>query len=106
MLSTVPISPTGTESEVLTKIFFVGGVEKSRPCIASHANGLAVFYRPGEKLQTSKRTVLHSQSFQISSDKFAELEKWKWDAPSAKTSQTFSRATARANLRGDLLQTD
>jgi hypothetical protein len=33
-------------------------------------------------------------SSQISSDKFAELEKWKWDATSAKTSQTFSLTTA------------
>jgi len=74
MLSTVAIAPTGTESEVLTKIFFVGGVENSCPCLASHANALAVFYQPGEKPQTSKRMVLHSKSFQISSDKFAELE--------------------------------
>jgi thiamine biosynthesis lipoprotein len=75
MLSTVAVAPTGTESEVLTKIFFVGGVEKSRPYLASHANALGVFYQPGENPQTFKRTVLRSKSFQISSDKFAELEK-------------------------------
>jgi thiamine biosynthesis lipoprotein len=75
MLSTVAVAPTGTESEVLTKIFFVGGVEKSRPYLASHANALAVFYQPAEKPQTFKRMVLRSKFFQISSDKFAELEK-------------------------------
>jgi thiamine biosynthesis lipoprotein len=75
MLSTVAVAPTGTESEALTKIFFVGGVEKSRQYLASHANALAVFYQPAEKPQTFKRTVLHSKSFQIPSDSLAELEK-------------------------------
>jgi hypothetical protein len=35
----------------------------------------SVFYQPAEKPQTFKRTVLRSKSIQISSDKFAELEK-------------------------------
>jgi thiamine biosynthesis lipoprotein len=75
MLSTVAVARTGTESEVLTKVFFVGGVEKSRLYLASHANALAVFYQPGEKPQTFERTVLRSKSFEVSSDEFAELEK-------------------------------
>jgi thiamine biosynthesis lipoprotein len=75
MLSTVAVARTGTESEVLTKVFFVGGVEKSRSYLASHANALAVFYQPGEKPQTFRRVVLRSKSFRTSSDESAELEK-------------------------------
>jgi len=75
MLSTVAAVPTGTESETLTKIFFVGGVDKSRPYLGSHPNAIGVFYQPGEQQQTFKRTLLRSKSFQISSDSLAELEK-------------------------------
>jgi thiamine biosynthesis lipoprotein len=75
MLATVAVAPTGTESEVLTKVFFVGGVERSRHYLADHANALAVFYQPGEKPRTFKRAVLRSKSFKISSAEFAELEK-------------------------------
>jgi thiamine biosynthesis lipoprotein len=75
MLSTVAAVPTGTESEVLTKVFFVGGVEKSRSYLATHANAIGVFYQPGDKPRTFTRTVLRSTSFQIPSDSIAELEK-------------------------------
>jgi thiamine biosynthesis lipoprotein len=75
MLSTVAVVPTGTESEALTKIFFVGGVDKSRLYLASHANAIAVFYQPGDKPRTFTRTVLRSTSFQIPPDSIAELEK-------------------------------
>jgi thiamine biosynthesis lipoprotein len=75
MLSTVAAVPTGTESETLTKIFFVGGVEKSRTYLASHPNALGLIYQPGEQPQSFKRTLLRSKSFQISSESLAELEK-------------------------------
>jgi hypothetical protein len=75
MLSTVAAAPTGVETEALTKIFFVGGVEKSRRYLASHPNAIAIFYQPGEKPLTFRRTVLRSKSFQIPSDSLAELEK-------------------------------
>jgi thiamine biosynthesis lipoprotein len=75
MLSTVGAAPTGVETEVLTKVFFVGGVEKSRRYLASHANAIGVFYQPGDTPRTFDRTMLRSKSFQIPSDSIAELEK-------------------------------
>jgi thiamine biosynthesis lipoprotein len=74
MLSTVAAVPTGIETEALTKIFFVGGVEKSRQYLATHPNAIGIFYQPAEKPQTFKRTVLRSKSFQIPFDSIAELE--------------------------------
>jgi thiamine biosynthesis lipoprotein len=74
MLSTVAAVPTGIETEALTKIFFVGGVEKSRQYLATHPNAIGILYQPDDKPQTFKRTVLRSKSFQISSDSIAELE--------------------------------
>jgi len=74
MLSTVAAVPTGVETEVLTKVFFVGGVEKSRAYLATHPNAIGIFYQPGDKPQTFKRTVLRSKSFHIPSDSIAELE--------------------------------
>ena len=74
MLSTVGAVPTGIETEALTKIFFVGGVEKSRQYLATHPNAIGILYQPGDKPQTFKRTVLRSQSFQIPPDSIAELE--------------------------------
>jgi thiamine biosynthesis lipoprotein len=75
MLSTVAAVPTGIETEALTKIFFVGGVEKSRQYLAAHPNAIGIFYQPGDKPQTFRRTVLRSKSFQIPSGSIAELEK-------------------------------
>ncbi len=74
MLSTVAAVPTGVETEALTKIFFVGGIEKSRRYLATHPNAIGLFYQPGAQPQTFKRTVLRSSSFQIPSDSIAELE--------------------------------
>ena len=74
MLSTVAAVPTGVETEALTKIFFVGGVRKSRQYLATHPNAIGIFYQLGDKPQTFKRTVLRSKSFQIPSDSIAELE--------------------------------
>jgi thiamine biosynthesis lipoprotein len=73
MLSTVAAVPTGVETEALTKIFFVGGVEKSRQYLATHPNAIGIFYQPGAQPQTFKRTVLRSQNFQIPSGSIAEL---------------------------------
>jgi len=75
MLSTVAAVPTGIETEALTKIFFVGGVEKSRQYLATHPNAIGILYQPGDKPQTFKRTALRSKSFQIPSGSIAELEK-------------------------------
>ncbi len=75
MLSTVAAVPTGVETEALTKIFFVGGVEKARQYLSSHPNAIGIFYQPGDKPRTFKRTILRSESFQIPSDSLAELEK-------------------------------
>ncbi|MGO8789137.1 MAG: FAD:protein FMN transferase [Terriglobia bacterium] len=75
MLSTVAAVPTGIETEALTKIFFVGGVEKSRQYLATHPNAVGIFYQPGDKPQTFRRTVLQSKTFQIPPDSIAELEK-------------------------------
>jgi FAD:protein FMN transferase len=75
MLSTVGTAPTGIETEALTKIFFVSGVEKSRAYLATHPNAIAILYQPGEKPQTFKRTVLRSQSFQIPAGSIAALDK-------------------------------
>jgi thiamine biosynthesis lipoprotein len=75
MLSTVAAVPTGVETEALTKIFFVGGVEKARQYLATHPNAIGIFYQPGEKPQTFKRTVLRSKLFQIPSESIAELER-------------------------------
>jgi thiamine biosynthesis lipoprotein len=74
MLSTVGAAPTGAETEVLTKVFFVSGVEKSRAYLATHPNAIAILYQPGSKPQTFKRTVLRSKTFQIPTDSIAELE--------------------------------
>jgi len=74
MLSTVAAVPTGTESEVLTKVFFVGGVEKSRRYLATHPNAIGILYTPGDKPKTYQRTVLRSNSFHLSSDTLAELQ--------------------------------
>jgi thiamine biosynthesis lipoprotein len=74
MLSTVAAVPTGVETEALTKIFFVGGVEKSRQYLATHPNAIGIFYQPGEKPRTFRRTVLRSKSFQIPAGSIAELE--------------------------------
>ena len=74
MLSTVAAVPTGVETEALTKIFFVGGVEKSRQYLATHPNAIAIFYQPGSAPQTFKRTILRSKNFQIPEDSIAELE--------------------------------
>jgi thiamine biosynthesis lipoprotein len=74
MLSTVAAVPTGVETEALTKILFVGGVEKSRQYLSTHPNAIAVFYQPGAQPQTFKRTVLRSKSFQIPPDSIAEIE--------------------------------
>jgi len=75
MLSTVAAVPTGAESEVLTKVFFVGGVEKSRRYLGSHPNAIGILYTPGDKPKTYQRTVLRSPSFQIPAGSLAELEK-------------------------------
>jgi thiamine biosynthesis lipoprotein len=74
MLSTVAAVPTGIETEALTKIFFVGGVEKSRQYLATHPNAIGIFYQPGDKPQAFRRTVLQSKTFQIPSGSIAELE--------------------------------
>ena len=46
MLSTVAAVPTGVETEALTKIFFVGGIEKSRRYLATHPNAIGLFISP------------------------------------------------------------
>jgi thiamine biosynthesis lipoprotein len=74
MLSTVAAVPTGIGTEALTKIFFVGGVEKSRRYLATHPNAIGVFYQPGDKPETFKRTVVRSETFQIPSGSIAGLE--------------------------------
>lgn len=74
MLSTVAAAPTGIETEALTKIFFVGGVEKSRQYLGTRPNAIGILYQPGDKPQTFKRTVLRSKSFQIPADSIAEPE--------------------------------
>jgi len=58
----------------MTKIFFVGGVEKSRQYLATHPNAIGLLYQPGDKPQSFKRTVLRSKTFQIPADSIAELE--------------------------------
>jgi hypothetical protein len=67
--------PTGIETEALTKIFFVGGVQKSRQYLSTHPNAVGIFYQPGDKPQTFKRTVLRSKSYEIPADSIVELEK-------------------------------
>ena len=74
MLSTVAAVPTGMETEALTKIFFVGGVEKSRQYLATHPNAIGVFYQPADKPETFLHTVLRSKDFNIPPDSVAELE--------------------------------
>jgi thiamine biosynthesis lipoprotein len=74
MLSTVGAAPTGIETEALTKIFFVGGVEKSRQYLNTHPNAIAVLYQPGAEPETYNRTVLRSKSFQIPPGSIAEME--------------------------------
>ncbi len=75
MLSTVAAVPTGVETEGLTKIFFVGGVEKSRAYLATHPNAIGIFYETGDQPQTYKRTVLGSEIFQIPADSLAEFDR-------------------------------
>ena len=75
MLSTVAAVPTGIETEALTKIFFVGGLEKSRQYLATHPNAIGILYQPGDKPETFRRTLVQSKSFQIPADSIAELEK-------------------------------
>jgi thiamine biosynthesis lipoprotein len=74
MLSTVSAVPTGVETEALTKIFFVGGVEKSRRYLATHPNAIGLFYQPGSAPQTFTRTLLRSKSFEVPPGSIAELE--------------------------------
>jgi len=75
MLSTVGAVPTGIETEALTKIFFVGGVEKSRQYLATHPNAIGILYQPGDKPQAFRRTLLQSKTFQIPPESIAEIEK-------------------------------
>lgn len=75
MLSTVAAVPTGIETEALTKIFFVGGVAKSRQYLATHPNAIGIFYQPGDKPETYRRTVLQSETFQIPAGSIADLER-------------------------------
>ncbi len=74
MLSTVAAVPTGVETEALTKIFFVGGVEKSRRYLATHPNAIGILYQTGDQQLTFKRTILKSESFQIPPGALAEIE--------------------------------
>jgi FAD:protein FMN transferase len=74
MLTTVAAVPTGVETEALTKIFFVGGVEKSRHYLATHQNAIGILYQTGDQPQTFKRTVLKSDSFQIPPGSMADFE--------------------------------
>lgn len=75
MLSAAVLAPTTTQSEALTKPFFIWGPEGSRKYLASHANLSVVFYQPGEKPRSFTRTVLRSDSFQASSDQVADIER-------------------------------
>ena len=75
MLSTVAAVPTGVETEALTKIFFVGGVEKSRAYLATRPDAIGILYQPGDKPETFRRTVVQSKSFQIPAGSIAELER-------------------------------
>ena len=74
MLSTVAAAPTGVETEALTKIFFVGGVQKSRQYLATHPNVIGICYQPGVQPKTFRRTILRSRSFQVPTGSIADLE--------------------------------
>jgi len=73
MLSTVAAAPTGVETEALAKIFFVGGVEKSRLYLSTHPHALGILYQPGAAPETFVRTILRSASFVLAADSMAEV---------------------------------
>jgi FAD:protein FMN transferase len=73
MLCTVAAVATGVETEALTKVFFVGGVEKSRQCLATYPNAVGILYQPGDQHHTFKRVVVRSKSFALPPQSIAEL---------------------------------
>jgi thiamine biosynthesis lipoprotein len=73
MLSTAVLAPSTTQSEALSKPFFVWGPVGSRKYLAAHANLAVVFYQPAGKARSFTRTILRSASFQIPSDQMAEI---------------------------------
>jgi len=75
MLSTVGAAATGIETEVLTKTFFVGGLEKSRRFVATHPNVIGILYQPGSASETFRRTILRSANFQLPADSVAEVDR-------------------------------
>jgi thiamine biosynthesis lipoprotein len=75
MLSTAVLAPTTTQSEALSKPFFIWGPEGSRKYLASHANLQVVFYQPAGTPGNFTRTVLRSGSFQVPSGGIAEVER-------------------------------
>jgi len=75
MLSTAVLAPTTTQSEALSKPFFIWGPEGSRKYLASHVNLQVVFYQPAGTPGSFKRTVLRSDSFQVPSGQMAEVVK-------------------------------
>jgi thiamine biosynthesis lipoprotein len=75
MLSTAVLAPSTTQSDALSKPFFLWGPAGSRRYLAAHANLAVVFYEPAGKPHGFTRTILCSDSFQIPSDQIAEVVK-------------------------------
>jgi len=75
MLSTAVLAPSTTESDALTKPFFISGPQGSRKYLAAYANLAVVFYQPAGNPPSFRRTAMRSDSFQISSDQLAEVAK-------------------------------
>jgi len=75
MLSATVLAPATTQSDALTKPFFIWGPEESGKYLATHSNLTVVFYQPGGAPKEYKRVVLRSDSFQLPAGSVAEMGK-------------------------------
>jgi len=75
MLSTAVLAPSTTQSDALSTSFFVLGVDGSRKYLASHPDLKVVFYQPMGTSHAFKRIVLRSDSFRLSSESIADIER-------------------------------
>lgn len=75
MLSAAVLAPSTTQSDALTKPFFIWGPEKSGKYLATHSNLTVVLYQPGGASKEYRRAVLRSDSIQLPVESFAEMGK-------------------------------
>jgi thiamine biosynthesis lipoprotein len=73
MLSAAVLAPSTTESDALTKFFFVLRVNDCRRYLHTHPNLTVVLYQPAATPRRFNRVELRSDSYQFDADQFAEI---------------------------------